>query len=51
MLCEQKLADLDIRCMTEHPGFEAVCLNEYVLETAYYSYRQHHGQHDGNLTE
>ena len=28
-----KLADLNIRCMTKHPGLEAVCLNEYVLET------------------
>ena len=31
-----KLEDMDVRCMTEHPGFEAVCLNEYVLETVWF---------------
>ena len=33
----------DIRCINEHPGFTTVCLDEYVLETAYYHYRQEHG--------
>ena len=31
-------ASLD--CVTEHPGFGTVCLDVYVLETAYYQYRQ-----------
>ena len=45
--------DLTIRCITEHPGFEGVCLNPWVLETAYYQYRQdyktdaeHHEAHE-----
>ncbi|XP_052075875.1 uncharacterized protein LOC127713966 [Mytilus californianus] len=27
-----------VSCITEHPGFEPVCLNQYVLETAYFQY-------------
>ena len=27
-------------CITRHPGFQAVCLNKWVLETARYQYRQ-----------
>ena len=27
-------------CITQHPGFEPVCLNTYVLETAYHQYKQ-----------
>ena len=30
-------------CITEHEGFEAVCLNEWVLQAAYFQYRQHYG--------
>ncbi|XP_010787883.1 centrosomal protein of 162 kDa-like [Notothenia coriiceps] len=30
-------------CITQHPGFEAVCLNEYVLDVAYSYYKQNHG--------
>lgn len=29
-----------INCITEHSGFNPVCLNTYVLETAYYQYKQ-----------
>ena len=25
-----------LQCITTHPGFEAVCLDVYVLQTAYY---------------
>ncbi|XP_071837202.1 uncharacterized protein [Apostichopus japonicus] len=32
-------------CITLHPGFEAVCLNPWVLQTAYYVYRQQYGDH------
>ena len=32
-----------IGCITEHPGFATVCLDVWVLQTAYYQYRQHHG--------
>lgn len=32
-----------ISCITGHPGFATVCLDPYVLETAYYQYRQQYG--------
>lgn len=35
--------DIPVKCITEHPGFEAVCLNVWVLQTAYFQYRQHYG--------
>ena len=27
-------------CITQHPGFHAVCLNRWVLQTAWYQYKQ-----------
>ncbi|XP_071511575.1 uncharacterized protein [Diadema antillarum] len=30
-------------CITEHPGFLTVCLDEYVLETAYFQYHAQYG--------
>uniref|UniRef100_A0A667WI64 P2X purinoreceptor 7 intracellular domain-containing protein n=1 Tax=Myripristis murdjan TaxID=586833 RepID=A0A667WI64_9TELE len=33
----------DISCLTQHPGFEASCLNPFVLQIAYMSFRQEHG--------
>ena len=30
-------------CITEHEGFEPVCLNVWVLQAAYFQYRQHYG--------
>ena len=30
-------------CITEHEGFSSVCLNVWVLQTAYCSYRYHYG--------
>ena len=33
----------DISCLTLHPGFEASCLNPFVLQIAYMSFRQEHG--------
>ena len=30
-------------CITSHPGFGTVCLDKWVLETAYYQYRQQYG--------
>ena len=35
-----------VHCITEHDGFEAVCLNLWVLQAAYFSYRQHYGSRD-----
>ncbi|XP_046548600.1 P2X purinoceptor 7-like [Haliotis rubra] len=33
-----------ISCITDHPGFEQVCLSVYALQTAYYHYRQEYGR-------
>ena len=30
-------------CITAHPGFHTVCLDRWVLQTAYYQYRQQYG--------
>ena len=35
----------DTPCITEHPGFQPVCLDLWVLQTAYRAYREHYG-HD-----
>ena len=28
------------KCMTQHPGFHPVCINRWVLQTAWYQYKQ-----------
>ena len=28
-----------VQCITDHPGFEAVCLNVWVLQSAYFQFR------------
>ena len=33
----------EVTCITEHEGFEAVCLNVWVLQAAYFEYRQRYG--------
>ncbi|XP_033725101.1 uncharacterized protein LOC117315071 [Pecten maximus] len=38
----------DLKCITQHPGFAPVCLNVFVLRTAYHAFRQHH---NGNIPE
>lgn len=35
-----------IVCITSHEGFDAVCLNVWVLQASYFNYRQHYGTHD-----
>ena len=38
----------DVTCISLHPGFEPVCLNVWVLETAYFGIRQQYGSiHQG----
>ena len=44
---EEEVA-LPLQCITEHPGFRSVCLDRYVLETAYYQYRQQYGMRHGD---
>ena len=39
----QKVEDqpeTEMKCITEHPGFQSTCLDIWVLDTAYYAYRQ-----------
>ena len=33
----------ECHCIVQHPGFRSVCLDQYVLDTAYLQYRQEHG--------
>ena len=40
-----------VSCITDHPGFAAVCLNTYVLQAAYFEYRQHYGRYTGTVNE
>ena len=35
----------DYPCIIGHPGFQTVCLDPYVLQTAYFAYKQHYGHH------
>ena len=35
-------------CITQHPGFQAVCLNRWVLLTAWYQYKQYHQPYEGS---
>ncbi|XP_068736723.1 P2X purinoceptor 7-like [Montipora capricornis] len=35
-------------CITQHPGFNSVCLNHWVLQTAWYQYKQqYHNSYEG----
>ena len=34
------------QCICEHPGFHPVCLDRYVLQVAYYQYRQQYGERE-----
>ena len=39
---EENLAE-PLQCITDNPGFKAVCLNRWVLEAASFQYRQEYG--------
>jgi hypothetical protein len=32
-----------VTCITTHPGFSSVCLNKWVLQTAFYGYVSQYG--------
>ena len=32
-----------VGCIILHPGFQSVCLNPWVLQTAYFTYHQQYG--------
>jgi hypothetical protein len=40
-----------VQCITQHSGFAPVCLNVWVLQTAYSQYRQQYGNYSGSLNE
>jgi len=42
----ETIGSMSIKCITEHEGFEAVCLNVWVLQASYFTYRQHYGTRD-----
>ena len=44
-VCSVEMGEVESEptCITLHPGFRAVCLNKYVLRTAWYQYRQQYG--------
>ena len=44
--CEVSGSDVRVTCITEHEGFDAVCLNVWVLQTSFFSYRYHYGTRD-----
>ncbi|CAH3032035.1 unnamed protein product [Porites evermanni] len=39
----EEQTEVQMSCITEHPGFQSTCMDVWVLETAYYAYRQQHG--------
>lgn len=41
---QQQLDESTTSCITLHPGFASVCLDLWVLQTAYHSYRQQYGE-------
>ena len=38
-------SDNEIVFITSHEGFQAVCLNILILQSAYFSYRQHYADY------
>lgn len=41
----------ELTCITRHPGFQTVCLDIFVLETAYYQYRSQYGDVQKSINE
>ena len=37
---------VSIHCIIEHEGFDAVCLNPWVLQTGFFSYWERYGTRD-----
>ena len=40
-----RMEETGTSCITESEVFDAVCLNQWVLQTAYYQYRQQYGRY------
>ena len=43
-----KMETTDVLCITEHEGFDAVCLNVWVLQATCYQYKQ---QYEHNCSD
>ena len=41
----------EAQCITDHEGFQAVCLNLWVLQAAYVTYRYHYGDAHEDIHE
>ena len=46
-----KIEEIGAVCITECDGFDAVCLNLWVLQTAHYQYRQQYGKYKESIHE
>ncbi|XP_021339917.1 uncharacterized protein LOC110441145 [Mizuhopecten yessoensis] len=42
-LCQYKMEQDNIKCITEHEGFQVNCLNRHVLELSFYEYLDNYG--------
>ena len=42
-LQELPIEGTNASCITDHEGFDSVCLNVWVLQTAYFNYREKYG--------
>ena len=46
---KMRMTTVAMQCITDHPGFTTVCLDVWVLQTAYFQYQQQYGiQHGQN---
>lgn len=42
-LIDNLVEDQDLQCITQHPGYEGNCLNQYVIETSFYEFLDNYG--------
>ena len=47
----QQTTALTATCITEHIGFTTVCLDVWVLHTAYFQYHQQYGTYNAPINE
>ena len=40
---KKREGEVVVDCISIHPGFQTVCLDVWVLQTAYFNLRQHYG--------
>ena len=42
-LVDRQREELDLMCITKHPGFVGNCINQYVVETSFYEFLANYG--------